>query len=71
MTGIFGIADRKNDHLTSLGFIVTNKFQSAHFTDLKWADTLTSELVAKSRVKSGETKMVCNQSDKESIRLLK
>lgn len=50
MAGIFGISSmKKNDTVTSLGFITTSKFHTDYFSNLKWADQQTDEVKVKTR----------------------
>lgn len=62
MAGIFGITGMRNQNLSSLGFIVTNKIQKEYFHDLQWDDQITGDLIIQSKDKITETETFCNNS---------
>jgi len=62
MAGIFGITGMRNEHMRSLGFIVTHKIQKEYFHDLQWDDQIAGNLIIKSKEKITETETFCNNS---------
>jgi len=62
LSGIFGLSERWSEGVSSLGFIVSHRFQKEVFNNLRWTDQITGELITQSKDKTGETDTYCNNT---------
>lgn len=62
LSGIFGLSERRFESVSSLGFIVSHRFQKEVFNNLRWADQITGELITQSKDKTGQTDTYCNNT---------